>query len=77
MKFISPRTEPARLQDEIIADIPPYLSSTSGWDGVLVVVYDGAHKMADARKFEEDLRKVDGIIEVIVIPGVTRSTTKK
>jgi hypothetical protein len=69
-KFIGERTEVAKLQEEILADIPGYLREGSSYTGIVVLVYDAAHKLRDARKFVEELRKIEGIIDVLVIPGV-------
>jgi len=41
------------------------------YDGIIVFVYDDAQKLLDTRKFIEDLRGTDGIIDVIVIPGIS------
>lgn len=70
VKYISDKTKPSSIQEEILADIPGYLSKQSNYDGIVVVVYDAAQKLCDPRGFIEDLRQLDGIIDVIVIPGV-------
>jgi hypothetical protein len=33
-------------------------------------VYDAAQKLRDEHKFVEDLKSVDGIINVVVVPGI-------
>ena len=70
VKYIGATTKPSSIQEEILADIPGYLSKQSNYDGIVVVVYDAAQKLRDPRSFIEDLRHLDGIIDVIVIPGV-------
>ena len=70
MKFVGEKTEVARIQEEILGDVPGYLGGSSTYTGILVFVYDAAHKLRDPRKFIEDLRSVDGILEVLVIPGI-------
>ena len=70
IKYIGSKTHLANIQEELLADIPGYLASDSSYDAVLVVVYDAAHKLRDAKPFIDDLRSVDGILDVIVIPGI-------
>lgn len=71
VKFIGTKTGVSTIQESILADIPGYLSETSHYDGIIVLVYDRGHKLRDPRKFIEDLRSVEGIIEVIVVPGIS------
>lgn len=70
VKYISEKTAVARIQDEILADVPAYLTNQSIYDSLLVLVYDAAHKLRDPAPFVQDLRRVTGISDVIVIPGV-------
>jgi len=70
VKYIGAKTRPADIQEEILADIQGYLADQSRYDGIIILTYDGAHKLLDPRKFIEDLRSVDGIIDVLVVPGV-------
>ncbi len=70
VKFVGPSTSPARIQEEILADVPGYLQASSNYTGIVVLVYDAAHKLRDPRKIMEDLRTVEGILQVIVVPGV-------
>ncbi len=70
VKFIGDATKPANIQEELLADVPGYLSEQSRYDSLLIIVYDGAQKLRDSRKFVEDLRTVSGIVDVIVIPGI-------
>ena len=70
IKFIGSSTNPGSIQEGILADVPGYLQESGRYTGIVVVVYDAAHKLLDPRKFIEDLRKVDGILDVIVVPGV-------
>ena len=70
VKFIGGATRLADTQEELLADVPGYLSAQSRYNSILIVVYDGAHKLRDPRKFVEDLRTVSGIVDVIVIPGI-------
>jgi hypothetical protein len=69
-KFISDKTDVGAIQEEILADLPGYLRAGSTYSGILVLVYDAGHKLRDARKFIEELRLIDGILDVLVIPGV-------
>ncbi|HUF37696.1 MAG TPA: hypothetical protein VMN57_04170, partial [Anaerolineales bacterium] len=70
IKFIGPRTRPADIQEEILADIPGYLAADSSFDAILICVYDSSHKLRNPKAFIEDIRSVDGILDVIVIPGI-------
>lgn len=72
-KFIGLKTDPRSIQEEILADIPGYLNESSQYDSIIVFVYDHAHKLRNPTNFIEDLEKIDGIIAVIVIPGVGAS----
>ena len=71
VKFIGGKTDRSRIQEEILADIPGYLGNNSTYDGIIVFVYDQAQKLLDPRKFIEDIRSVDGIIDIIVVPGIS------
>jgi REase_DpnII-MboI len=73
VKFIGERTSTSDIQEEILADVPGYVSDATGFSGVVEVIYDNAHKLRDARKFIEDLRKVSGILDVRVVPGISNS----
>ena len=71
VKFIGDKTNPGKIQEEILADVPAYLQTTGGtFVAIIELVYDHAHKLLDSRKFEEDLKRVDGIFDVIVVPGI-------
>jgi hypothetical protein len=69
-KFVGESTVAGKLQDEILADVRPYLDSTSEYTGIAVLVYDAAHKIRDERPFVDALRSVEGIVDVVVVPGV-------
>jgi hypothetical protein len=69
-KFIGDKTSVASIQEEILADIPGYLKNQPRYDGIVVFVYDAAQKLRDPVKFIGDIRSVDGIIDVIVVPGI-------
>jgi hypothetical protein len=70
VKFIGAKTSPGDIQEEILADVPAYLGEHTAYAGVVVLVYDAAQKLRDPRKFVEDLRQVEGIMDVIVVPGI-------
>lgn len=69
VKYIGDRTNPADIQEEILADVPGYLSESTKYDSLIVFIFDGAHKIPDSRKLEEDLRSLDKIVDVIVTHG--------
>lgn len=73
-KFIGQKTNPASIQGEIFADIPGYLNETSQYDAIIVFIYDFAHKLRNPTPLISDLKKVDGIFEVIVMPGIGAET---
>ena len=70
VKFIGEKTVVARIQEEILADLPAYVGEQSRYDGVVVLVYDAAQKLRDPGQFKTDLQSAEGIIDVLVIPGV-------
>lgn len=70
IKYIGDKTQPADIQEKILADIPGYLTDQSRYNGIIVLTYDGAHKLRDSTKFIEDIRSAEGIIDVVVVPGV-------
>lgn len=71
VKFVGEKTVIGAIQEEILADVPGYLAAAPRFSGIIELVYDHAHKLRDPRKFTEDLRSVEGILEVIVIPGIS------
>ncbi len=70
VKYVGPKTDLAAIQEEILADVPGYLNANTKYAGMVVFVYDASHKLLDSRKLVEDLRSVQGIVDVIVIPGI-------
>jgi hypothetical protein len=70
VKFIGEKTNIADIQEEILADVPGYLGEHSIYKSLVVLVYDGTHKLRDPRKFIDDLRSVEGIVDVLVVPGI-------
>lgn len=69
-KFIGEKTDVKVIQEEIMADIPAYLNASPKYKSIVVFIYDYAQKLRDSRKFEEDLKSIDGIVDVIIIPGI-------
>ena len=70
VKFIGAKSDIGSIQEEIIADAHPYVHENARYDSLIVLVYDHAQRLRDSRKFVEDLRTVDYIAEVIVVPGI-------
>jgi len=70
VKFIGEKTDIAKIQEEILADLPGYLNENTAYNTVAILVYDAAHKLRDPRKFIDDIRTVSGVLDVIVVPGV-------
>lgn len=70
VKFVGEKSSIATIQEEIMADIPPYLSKQSSYRSLIIFVYDAAHKLLDPRRFIDDIQTIDGIIGVIVVPGI-------
>ena len=70
VKYIGEKTLVSAIQEEIIADVPGYLSSSSPYESIVVLVYDASHKLLDSKRFIEDLRSIKGIVEILVIPGI-------
>lgn len=71
VKFVGEKSDVAAIQEEILADVPGYLNESTRFSGILELVYDHAQKLRDPRKFIEDLKKVEGILEVIIVPGIS------
>jgi hypothetical protein len=70
VKFIGEKTDPARIQDEVLADIGGQLRATSKYVGIAFLVYDCAHKLRDPAPFVRSLKTIDGVVDVIVVPGI-------
>lgn len=71
VKFIGEKTEPARIQDEILADVPAYLTNGSNYDSLVIFVYDAGHKLRDPEPLIRAISSVAGISDIIVIPGIS------
>ncbi|MGH9868167.1 MAG: hypothetical protein ACREAA_08400, partial [Candidatus Polarisedimenticolia bacterium] len=69
VKFIGESTNPGNIQEEILADVPGYLASASGYQCLVALIYDATHKLRDPRAFVEALKTVEGIVDVIIVPG--------
>ena len=70
VKFVGEKTKVASVQEEILADIPGYLNEATSFQSIVELVYDYSQQIRDPRPFIDDLKKVDGIVEVIVVPGI-------
>ena len=70
VKFIGEKTKASSIQEEILADIPGYLNEATRYQSVIELVYDYNQQLRDPKPFVDDLRNIDGIVEVIVIPGI-------
>jgi len=70
VKFVGEKSDVGSLQEEIIADITPYLSNPSSYSSLIIFVYDKAHKLRDPHKFIDDIKSIDGVVDVIVVPGI-------
>jgi hypothetical protein len=70
VKFVGDKTVVPQLQDGILADIPGYTHEVTDYDAIIVFVYDAAQKLKDPRDFIEDIKSLEEIIDVIVVPGI-------
>ena len=70
VKYVGEGMRPADLQEQLLSDVPGYLTAATSYTSLVAFVYDGANKLRDPRRFIDDLRRVDGLIDVIVIPGL-------
>jgi len=70
VKFIGSKTDITRVQEEVLADVPGYLNAVTGYDSVAILVYDAAQKLRDSSKFTADLTSVEGVVTVVVVPGI-------
>ena len=74
VKFVGEKTKVASIQEELLADIPGYLNEATKYQAVIELVYDYSQKIRDSKPFIDDLKKIDGIVEVIVVPGIGVAT---
>jgi hypothetical protein len=70
VKFIGEKTRTPSIQEEILADIPGYLNEATSYQSVIELIYDYSQQLRDSKPFVDALRSVDGIVEVVVIPGI-------
>jgi hypothetical protein len=70
VKFIGGSSQTAAIQDEILADAPAYIGDHTAYTQMIVLIYDAAHKLRDARPIIDACKQVPGILEVIVVPGI-------
>ena len=70
VKFIGEKTRAPSIQEEILADIPGYLNEATRYQSVIELIYDYSQQLRDSKPFVDALRNMDGIVEVIVIPGI-------
>jgi hypothetical protein len=70
VKYIGQGTSIPRIQEEILADIPGYINENTLYSAIVVFIYDSVHKLRDPQRFISDLRNIDGIFDVIVVPGI-------
>lgn len=70
IKFIGPSTKPGDIQDEILADSAAYIGEHTEYRDMIVLIYDAAHKLRDARPIIDACKQVPGIMEVLVVPGI-------
>jgi hypothetical protein len=69
-KFVSSDSVIGRIQDELLADVPGYLKNSPRYSSLIAFIYDAAHRLRDDRKLVEGLKGIEGISDVIVIPGL-------
>jgi len=72
VKYINDKTDPKKIQEEILADSEGYLNKNEEYDNIYVLIYDKAHKLMDPESFIVDLKSTKYIADVIVIPGINR-----
>lgn len=70
VKFIGPKTTVSSIQESILSDVPGYVGAATAYDSIIAFMYDAANQLMDSRRFVEDLKSVDGIVDVIVVPAV-------
>ena len=76
VKFIGSSTQVGNLQDQLLADLQGYIDGNPRYSSVILFVYDHAHKLRDPTKFEVDLRRIEEVADVIVIPGVAAGLSR-
>lgn len=71
VKYVGTKTNPKKIQDEMLADSQGYLNSSDEFDKIIFFIYDGSPKfnVYNDSQFVKDLKRVAGVKEVIVEPG--------
>jgi len=70
VKFIGDKTDPKKIQEEILSDIEGYLNKNQEYIKLIVFIYDQAQKLKDPEKLIQDINKIELVQEVVVIPGI-------
>lgn len=70
VKYIGQGTSIPKMQEEILADIPGYINDNTLYSTIVVFIYDSIHRFRDPHNLISDLRKIDGIFDVVVVPGI-------
>jgi hypothetical protein len=69
-KFVRPRADLGKLQDELLADIQGYLKSTDEFDKLILFIYDCSRRLHLDTQFVRDLEKIEGVQKVVIIQEV-------
>ncbi len=69
-KYVGAKTKLRDIQEAILADVSGYLKGNRDYDSIIVFVYDAGQQLRDPRKFKVDIGQVQGVLAVIVVPGI-------
>ena len=68
-KYLRESAHLGTIQDQILADATAYMGASSGYDAFVVLIYGANNVALDARNFVNDLRSINAITEVLLVPG--------
>ena len=67
VKYIYKKTEFKKIEQEIMVDSVAYLSKTQDYDKIIVFIYDESSSVQEHGTTKNDLMKIDGIEDVIIV----------
>lgn len=67
VKYLYRRTDFKKIEQEIMVDSVAYLSKTQDYDKILVFIYDESSSVQEHGTTKNDLMKIDGIEDVIIV----------
>jgi hypothetical protein len=71
-KFVRPKTRFAAVIGEIAEDASIYIRADTPWRHLIAVVWDDGARTEEHHEFLAGLRKIDGVVDAVVIPRPSR-----